>query len=117
MKLRDIASELKLENLTSDLDQKLDVDVTAGYASDLLSDILANAPAGGIAVTIQVHMNTVAVAVHARLAAVILAASRRPEPDVIDRATEEGIVLFVAETGTFDLVGRLYAMGLREANA
>jgi hypothetical protein len=30
-----------------------DPDITRGYASDLLSDVLANAPSGGVLVTLQ----------------------------------------------------------------
>ena len=44
--------------------------VSGGYASDMLSDVLANAPWGGVLVTIQVHMNVIAVSVNAGLAAV-----------------------------------------------
>jgi hypothetical protein len=53
------------------------------------------------------------VAVHADLAAVIFAGGRRPEPAVIGRAAQEGIVLLASGQPSFDLVGGLYAMGLR----
>jgi hypothetical protein len=113
MRLQDLAERLALEHLTPGLAPKLATEVTAGYTTDLLSDILANAAEGSVAVTIQAHLNVVAVAVHARLAAVILAAGRVPDPEVIARATEEGVVLFGTAESTFDVTGRLYALGLR----
>jgi hypothetical protein len=113
MRLGELVERLHLRRLTPDLVEAEDAQITAGYASDLLSDILANAPAGGVAVTIQAHLNTVAVAVHARLSAVILAMGREPEPLVVERAAEEGLPLYVSTLPTFDLVGRLWELGVR----
>ncbi len=88
-------------------------DVTRAYVADLLSDALARAPEGGVLVTVQTHLNVVAVAAHAGLAAVIFANGRVPEPGVRARAEAERIRLFVARETAFDVVGRLYAEGLR----
>jgi hypothetical protein len=112
MNLAELARELKLENLTPHV-RAAPGQVSAGYASDLLSDVLAGAPKGGVLVTVQVHLNVVAVAVHAELAAVIFAAGRRPEPDVIAKAAEEGVALYASDETAFDIVGRMYAMGIR----
>ena len=71
-------------------------EITHGYASDLLSDVLAHAPAGGVLVTLQVHLNVIAVASHAGLRAVIFSCGRMPDDDVIERAAEEGLSLFVS---------------------
>jgi hypothetical protein len=116
MRLDDLARALSLERLTppspadgGDADQ----DVTRGYASDLLSDVLARAPAGGVLVTLQVHLNVIAVASHAGLRAVIFASGRTPVTEVVERAAEEGLVLFRSGADTFEIVGRLYQLGLR----
>lgn len=113
MKLSEIAEKLHLDDLTPELETGKAVDVTAGHASDLLSDVLANAPTGGVLVTIQVHLNVVAVAVHAGLAAVIFASKRKPDEAVRKKAGEEGIHLYVSAQPTFEVVGQLYALGLR----
>ena len=113
MKLRDLAEKLALERLTPELAKEEDAEVTGGHVSDLLSDVLANAPAGGVLITIQAHINTVAVALHARLAAVILASGRRPEPEVIERASEEKVPLYLSGARAFDLAGALYALGIK----
>ena len=112
MKLGKIADELKLENLTAAADIA-GPDVTGGYASDLLSDVLANAPRGGVLVTVQVHLNVIAVAMHAELSGVIFAGGRRPEPAVIQRAVDEGLPLLATALPAFEVVGRLYHLGIR----
>ena len=113
MKLRQIAEALGLENLTTELPMEEAGNVDSAHASDLLSDVLANAPAGGVLITIQVHMNVVAVAVHAGLAAVVFASGMRPPADVRARAAAEKISLFATQESTFDTAGKLYALGLR----
>lgn len=113
MKLSAIVESLKLTCLTPTTLTAHDAEVTRGYASDLLSDVLANAPEGGVLVTIQVHMNVVAVAVHAGLSAVITAHGRKPDADVLDKAAAEGLVWLVSEDHAFDVVGRLFEQGVR----
>ena len=117
MKMEDIARELGLTELTPPVGGDEVVAITAGYASDLLSDVLAHAPAGGVLVTLQVHLNVVAVASHAELAAVIFAGGRRPEEDVIAKAVSEDLSLYVSPSGTFDIVGKLYALGVKGTDA
>jgi hypothetical protein len=87
--------------------------VSAGFASDLLSDVLANGPRDGVLVTVQVHLNVIAVALHAELAGVIFAAGRKPDDGVIAKAVEAGVVLFGSDLPAFELVGRLYALGVK----
>ncbi|MBM4041255.1 MAG: serine kinase [Planctomycetes bacterium] len=112
MKLGDIVEGLGLENLTPELPLE-GREAAGGHVSDLLSDVLANAPRGGVLVTIQVHMNVLAVAAHAGLAAVVFAAGRAPEPPVRARAVEEEIPLLRSTASAFDIVGELYALGIK----
>lgn len=113
MTLGQVAEKLGLRLLTPELGAALSREPTGGHVSDLLSDALANAPAGGILVTIQAHMNVIAVAAHAELAAVVFAAGREPEQAVRDKAAGEGIALFVSDQPAFDIVGEMHALGLR----
>ena len=117
MKLEDIARELGLAELTPEVSGNVEAEIERGYASDLLSDVLANAPEGGVLVTLQVHLNVIAVASHAELAAVIFAGDRRPDDDVRAKAVAEAVSLFVSPADTFDIVGRLYALGVKGNHA
>ncbi len=112
MKLNELAAKLDFRRLTPELPAE-STNMTAGYVSDLLSDVLANAPKGGVLVTVQVHLNVIAVAVHAELAAVVFALDRVPDENVLAKAVEEGIALYVSDLPAFEIVGRLYAAGVR----
>ena len=117
MNLSQMAEKLGLQSLTPEVEAGNPADITGGYVSDLLSDVLAHAPNGGVLVTIQVHMNVIAVSVHAGLAAVIFASGRKPDEAVIKKAVEERVPLYVAKESAFDCVGLLYSMGLRGPHA
>jgi predicted transcriptional regulator len=113
MTLNEIAFSLDLQALTPAAKESLESGITKAHASDLLSDVLANAPSGGMLLTIQVHLNVIAVAVHAMQAAVIFTSGMVPEEAVQQRAIAEGIPLFTTKHSTFDTAGRLYALGIR----
>ena len=117
MKLEEVAKKLDLALLTPATPAIAEAEITRGYASDLLSDVLAHAPEGGLLVTLQVHLNVIAVASHAELAAVVFAGGRRPEADVIAKAAAEEIVLYMSADETFDVVGRLYELGVKGSHA
>jgi len=117
VKLSEIAERLDLKNLTPESDPAQSTDVTAGHVCDLLSDVLANAPPGAVLVTIQVHLNVIAVCVHAGLSAVIFAAGMIPDDSVRQKAVEEGLTLYSTKESTFDIVGKLYSLGLRGTHA
>ena len=117
MTLQELARELGCTELTPDVTENRETEIARGYASDLLSDVLAHAPEDGVLVTLQVHLNVIAVASHAGLAAVVFAGGRSPEPDVLERAVAEGIALYSSPADTFDIVGRLYALGVKGNHA
>lgn len=113
MTLREMAEKLDLTELTSGLNEEQTREVAGGHVSDLLSDVLTNAPRGGVLVTIQAHLNVVAVAAHAELAAVVFSSNRKPEEAVIRKAVEERLPLFMSKQTSFDVAGRLYELGVR----
>jgi hypothetical protein len=117
MRLEDIVTKLGFTELTPEVTGNRDAEVDRGYASDLLSDVLAHAPEGGLLVTLQVHLNVIAVASHAEMTAVVFAGERRPEDDVLAKAAAEGLSLYSSPADTFDIVGRLYALGVKGSHA
>jgi len=90
-----------------------DVPVESGYVSDLLSDVMRNAAGRSAWVTIQHHENVIAVALMAEVSVVIFSNGLRPEEDVIRRAEEEDQAICTYEGSSFELVGKLYQLGLR----
>ena len=113
MKLNQVAAGLGLQALTTAPADQERAEITRAHASDLLSDVLANAPAGGVLLTIQVHLNVIAVAMHAMQAAVIFTSGMLPDETVRAKAVEESISLFTTRESTFDTAGKLYALGIR----
>ena len=78
-----------------------DEELTDGYTSDLLSDVMANAPDGGVLITIQAHKNTIAVCDLIGLRAVVLCNSRRPDDGMRSAAQTESIALFSTPKSQF----------------
>jgi len=88
-------------------------EILGGYVSDLLSDVMANAGEGDIWVTLQKHVNIVAVAQLKGLAAIVLVNGRQPESDTVTRAEEMGIPIISTPLQAFDAAGILYTLGIR----
>ena len=85
-----------------------DVDLSGGYTSDLLSDVMGHAQSGQILVTIQAHRNTVAVAGLIGAPAIVICNGRPIPEDMIEAAREEGIALLRTDLDQFEVSGRLY---------
>jgi len=111
MKLKEIVDKLSLEIKTSS--PNLTKDVTGGYVSDLLSDVIANCKEGNVWVTLQTHKNIIAVATLKELSGILLVNGRMPEADTLKKAEEEGIPIIASTLPAFEVVGRLYTLGLR----
>ena len=79
----------------------------------MLSDVLVRAPRGALLATLQTHLSVVAVAAQAGLSGVVFTNNKRPETRVIERAAIENVPLYVSSSDTFDIAGRLFAMGIR----
>jgi hypothetical protein len=111
MKLTELIDELGLHPRSA-LDN-LDAEVTGGYASDLLSDVLAHGEEGNLWITLQAHANIVAVASMKGFAGILLVGAREPQEGTLERAESERIPILVSELPAFELVGRLYGLGIR----
>ena len=110
MKLTEIVERLQLELRTGA--HRLDVEVNRGYASDLMSDVMAHANEGDLWVTLQKHQNIVAVAVMKSLSGIVLVDGREPEEDTVQKAEAEGIPIMISRMPAFELIGRLFELGL-----
>lgn len=110
VKLTELIQKLNLSVRSAKM--HLDREVTGGYASDLLSDVLGNSKEGNLWITLQIHQNIVGVASMKDLAGIILVNNREPEPETLEKAELEELPIMVTEMPTFELVGRLYSLGI-----
>ncbi len=108
MNLKDIIERLDLKVYSGNTDRE----VSGGYASDLLSDVIANAKPDNLWITLQTHMNIVAVANLKELSGIILINNREPEETTLSKAKEEDITILSTGMQCFELVGKLYEMGI-----
>jgi predicted transcriptional regulator len=91
----------------------LDKQVTGGYASDMLSLVMAGAKAGNIWLTMQGHPNVAAVASLLNLAAVVVTESSPVDPLTLQRAEENGLPVLTTPLDTFSTAARMAALGIR----
>ena len=85
-------------------------EITGGYVSDLLSDVMGNADTGHVWVTLQTHKNVMAIASLKDMAAIILVNNHQPEEDTLQQSNEEGIPILGTEMSTFEVTGKLYEL-------
>ena len=109
--MKEVVEKLKLEAISSA--GLLDQPVEGGYASDLLSCVMKGAKKGDIWVTLQSHVNVVAVASLIGLAGVIITEGSRPDQETLIRAESEGVVLLLTPRTTFSVVGDLTSLGIK----
>lgn len=84
--------------------------VTGAYVSDLLSDVMGNADAGQLWITLQTHKNVMAIASLKDLAGIILVSDNRPEEDTAIQSNEEEIPIMGTSLPTFEISGKLYEL-------
>lgn len=113
MTLGEIADKLSLSVQTAH--EKLDTEVTGGYASDLLSCVMAKARKGNIWVTLQSHLNIVAVASLKELAGIVVTEGMAIDAATLQKANEEGVPILTTPHTTFTIVGQLAQLGIQGA--
>jgi serine kinase of HPr protein (carbohydrate metabolism regulator) len=86
------------------------VEVTGGYTSDLLSDVIANSKKGNLWITLQTHQNIIAVVKLKDLSGIIIVKNREPDEDTLQKAKEENVPLLVSEETAYELSGKLYEL-------
>lgn len=108
MNVSELVGKLGLQVLTGPFEQEIE----GGYASDLLSDVLANGQAGNIWITIQVHRNIVAVASLKDFAGIIVAGGRQPEVASVTEAAREKLNLLTTTMSSYEVIGKLFQLGI-----
>jgi len=108
MTVKDVQQALELKVFGSE--KGLDSEVTGGYVSDLLSDVMGNATEGLAWITLQTHLNVMAIAALKDLSTVILVNGNQPEEDMLEKANEENIPVLGTKLSTFEIAGKLYQL-------
>ncbi|HCS74106.1 MAG TPA: AraC family transcriptional regulator [Clostridiales bacterium] len=109
----------KLENIVEELELKilsrghgLKSDVSSGCCCDLLSWVMANGKKDAVWITVQTHVNVIAVASLLDLAGVIIPSNMEVDKKTIEKAQEEGVTILSTHLNAFQLTGMLYNIGI-----
>ena len=108
MKVRELVDKLGLKVLSGE--NGLDREIDGCYVSDLLSDVMGNADAGNVWITLQTHKNVMAVASLKEMACVILVKNLTANEDTLSQSNEEEIPILQTSMETFEVAGRVYGL-------
>ena len=90
-------------------------EVSCGYTCDLLSWVMAHGAAGMAWVTVQTHMNVIAVASLHEMSCVIIPEGIAVEQEVLDKAAEEGIAVLGTKLDAYRICGKMAEAGIGAA--
>ena len=110
MKVSDLTELIEAKNLTTEVAP--DREIMCGYVCDLLSWVMAHGEEGMAWVTVQTHLNVIAVAALADMACVILPEGITMEQEVLDKANAEGMCVLTSALTAYEICGRLAARGI-----
>lgn len=110
MKVQELVNKLNLKVLSGE--KGLDREIEGCYVSDLLSDVMGNADAGNIWITLQTHKNVMAVASLKELSCIILVKGLTPNEDTLNQSNEEEIPILQTSMNTYEVTGKVYGLGI-----
>ncbi|MBQ6175104.1 MAG: AraC family transcriptional regulator [Clostridia bacterium] len=110
MKVNELRELIGAENLTPEVGE--DREITCGYTCDLLSWVMAHGDEGMAWVTVQTHLNVIAVAVLSDMACVVLPEDIRMEAESLAKAVSEGMTVLTTSLTAYEICGRLSAAGV-----
>ncbi len=105
MTVRELAKVLELTCLAGE--SGLEREVKGVYIGDVLSVAMANAKEGEVWLTVQGHINAMAVAVLVNLPAIILVHGVQITEEMKEVAKEEGIVLLSTHERSYEMAKKL----------
>jgi predicted transcriptional regulator len=112
MQLSEIQEILKADVIFGD--DRLDIEVTGGAASDLMSDLLRGPTKTGVLVLSGLNnIQVIRTAVIAGVTAVVFVRDKEPSADMIAHAREHELPLLSTPFTMYTACGRLFGRGLR----
>lgn len=110
MKSIELAEKLNIESLVP---TDKDIEIEGVYIGDLLSIVMAKAKEGYAWLTIQTHMNIVAVAELLDVSCIIVVEGMEVEKDTLEKAVELDIPIFRTEDSAYKIACGLHDMGIK----
>ena len=92
-----------------------DREIACGYTCDLLSHVMGKGQADMAWITVQAHMNVIAVAALLDFACVIIPEGLPVDETIVNKAASEDIIIVSCEQTSFELVKLLADAGVPSA--
>ena len=92
-----------------------DREIACGYTCDLLSHVMGKGQADMAWITVQAHMNVIAVAALLDFACVIIPENLPVDETIVNKAASEDIIIVSCEQTSFELVKLLAEAGVPSA--
>jgi len=83
------------------------------FVSDMLSDVMAGTRSGNLWLTVQTHKSIVPAANLVDVSAIVITSGKQVPDDTIELATRFNIAVLATDLNTFQLVGKLYELGIK----
>ncbi len=109
MKVSELKEKLQLKQLSKTTEDK---EVLKGFVCDLLSWVMAKGEEGMAWVTVQNHLNVLAVACLHDFACVILPQGITAPEETIKKAEEEDIAVFSSNLSAYEICLKMGALGV-----
>lgn len=110
MKLSEVKEVLEADVLAGE--DNLDMEITGGAASDLMSDLLRNPKEGAILLTGLTSIQAIKTLLIAGMSAVVFVRGKKPGAETITYAGEHGVPILSTSYNMYSSCGRLYGKGL-----
>ncbi|SHH68018.1 DRTGG domain-containing protein [Sporanaerobacter acetigenes] len=110
MKLKKIKESLNLEVIAGYSEE--DKEVEGAYIGDLLSVVMSSANENNIWITIQTHLNIIAVATLVGTSCIIVAEGMEIDEETIKKANEINMPLFRSNLSSYEIACKLNELGI-----
>lgn len=111
MKINEIASILNAEIITNFSDERTDIQY--GFASDLMSDVLAYATSDSLLITGLNNHQVIRTAEMMDMTTVLFVRGKKPGKDIIDLAVENSLTILATDHTMFKTCGLLVLSGMK----
>ncbi len=115
MKVKELAAVIAAKTLVETAN--LEANISCGYSCDLLSWVLAHGKPGMAWMTVQTHLNVIAVSVLMEMACVILVEGVQLEEASLRKAQEEGLAVLATEKTAYEVCGLMAKAGVNPPDA
>ena len=110
MQVNELIAKTGWKNLTAEADDTKNIE--GAFVGDLLSFVMGNGDTDNVWVTIQAHINVVAVAVLREFSCVVVCEDVTVDEEIVRRANEEDVVIVSCSLPIYECAKKLIELGI-----